>query len=106
MPLTVITEADAEGVFETRVGESVSIRLPENPTTGHQWEVQELDDRILTLQQSSFAVAVDGGIGGGGVHTFVLISVAAGTTRIRLALQRAWAPDEVAGRFAVTVHVH
>lgn len=42
----VLTRADNNRTAELRVGERLEVRLPENPTTGFSWAVDENDRRL------------------------------------------------------------
>ncbi len=101
-----LTERD-RGVTRTlRVGETLVLCLKENPTTGYQWEIGELDAEILAVQGLQYVPAGEGGFGEGGQKCFTLVARSSGTSPVRLKLKRRWEQDEDAiDYFEVTVHV-
>jgi len=50
--------------IEVRQGSIIVVRLPENPTTGYRWVIEETDEEILEPESSDFALRPDAGIGG------------------------------------------
>lgn len=102
----VIVQSDQGKTFEARQGDSILIRLAENPTTGYRWEVDVADDRIIALQDSDYTEAPGAGIGGGGTRTFTFKAQSPGTVQVRLKLMRKWKPEDPAlDRFEVTIRV-
>jgi inhibitor of cysteine peptidase len=71
-----------------RIGDHVVIRLPENPTTGYRWRVDDVDDRVLTLESSTFEPPEPPIPGAGGWRAIHLRAVGPGTARLHLALGR------------------
>ena len=83
------------------VGEEFDIRLPSNPSTGYQWQVAALDEKVVRLVDTRWEPQVGGeevadgspparavGVGGTSVLTFV--GVADGRGVIRLVYVRPW----------------
>lgn len=83
------------------VGEEFDIRLPSNPSTGYQWQVAALDEKVVRLVDTRWEPQVGGeagadgsppapavGVGGTSVLTFV--GAADGRGVIRLVYVRPW----------------
>jgi inhibitor of cysteine peptidase len=84
----------------------VVVQLPENPTTGYRWSVDQLDEAILAPGDSTYRADSDGAIGGGGVHTFSFTARQPGATQLRLKLWREWEGDaSVTDRFEAAIQV-
>lgn len=82
-------------------GQSLIIRLPENPTTGYRWAVEASGG--MTLVSDDFS-PTGVGVGAGGTRTMEWRSAASGNQRITLALRRPWEAAEAAKqRFTVTI---
>ena len=82
-------------------GQSLIIRLPENPTTGYRWAVAVSGG--MTLVSDDFS-PTGAGVGAGGTRTLEWTSPALGSQRITLALRRPWEAAEAAiRRFTVTI---
>jgi inhibitor of cysteine peptidase len=101
----VIVQSDQASKFEAHPGDSILIRVPENPTTGYRWELDVADDQIMALQDSDYSGASKASIGGG-TRTFSLKARRQGTVRVRLRLRRGWESEETAiDDFEVTIRV-
>jgi inhibitor of cysteine peptidase len=106
----VLSANDKGKIQNVSVGDSVVIRLPENPTTGYRWVFKEVDHKgILTTDPSKieFVAHPESGIGGGGTRTFRFAAKSHGTVVIKLVLKRSWEPEGSAiDKFETTVSVH
>ena len=101
---TVIT---ASGPVTLAKGETATIELEGNVTTGYTWTVTQEPDAAVAKVVSNEYVAPEGGaVGAGGHQKIVLEGVADGTTTLDLAYSREWetdvAPAETA-KFEITV---
>jgi inhibitor of cysteine peptidase len=102
----LITQADRGQERQALPGQRVLIQLPENPTTGYQWQIEAFDPGVLSASGSDFAAASGGRLGGGGLRTFVFTALAPGGTPVRLVYRRPWEPKAQAGEaFEVRIHV-
>ena len=103
----VLTRADNNRTAELRVGERLDVRLPENPTTGFSWAVDENDRRLLTLEGTAYAPPNEAGfIGARGQRTFSFTARQPGDVALKLKYWRIWEGDgSVAERFAVTLRI-
>lgn len=88
-----------------RVGETMSIRLPENATTGYRWAPEKLDESLLELC-SADPDYPPGAVGSGGDVTFTLRGKESGTTELVLKNWRHWEGDaSITGRFRLHIKV-
>ena len=85
-----------------RVGETITVRLPENPTTGFRWR-PDVDTDSLAIADDRYQ-GPDQPRGAQGVHVFDLSPTRAGATALRLVKARSW-ESEPADVFAVTLDV-
>ena len=51
----VLTHADHNRSADLRVAEPLMVQLPENPSTGYTWAIDETDRRLLTLDGTAYA---------------------------------------------------
>jgi inhibitor of cysteine peptidase len=102
MPVVIeIDERANEGTILLGPGQSIAIRLPENPTTGYQWIVESVGE--LQLDSDTFLPS-DRGVGSGGSRRLQLSAGRTGRSHIRLALKRSWDATGMAQeRFSVDV---
>ena len=102
----LITQADNEKAVKVRSGDWVTIQLPENPTTGYRWSLDQHDpSKLEPMQKSSFE---SGGPapGAGGGRTFNFLARTAGSSDLGLNLRRSWeGPASSQKSFRVKVQV-
>jgi inhibitor of cysteine peptidase len=71
------------------VGQEVEIVLPENPTTGYRWEIQDSGEPVCSAIANRFDAPSAGTPGRGGVRHWQFRAERAGSCRIDLIYQRA-----------------
>ncbi|MCQ8894479.1 MAG: protease inhibitor I42 family protein [Methanolinea sp.] len=71
-------------------GDSLSVSLFENPTTGYHWEVETSEGIALT--GSTFLPSRSGLIGAGGTHTWYFVVRGGGQQTISAIYRRPWMP--------------
>ena len=87
-----LTAEDDGRVVSVRVGADVTIRLPENPTTGYRWAIAYLSDQLAVVE-SRFDPPAVATPGAGGVRVIHLRAQAAGEARVALLYSRLWQPE-------------
>jgi inhibitor of cysteine peptidase len=104
-PAATLTEADNGKDIDVQVGETIALRLPENPTTGYRWAFDDLDTAAVTAKDGDHTQSSEA-VGSGGETTWSLTPTAAGSTPIKLKLWRHWEGDtSIRKRFEVTLKV-
>ena len=83
-----LSQEDAGRRCAVRVGESVTITLPESPTTGYRWH-PDVDSELLASSDDSFEGAQDPR-GAPGIRRLTFTALRAGSTTVRLVKKRAW----------------
>ncbi|MBN1302895.1 MAG: protease inhibitor I42 family protein [Anaerolineales bacterium] len=81
------------GVIELHRGETVTVSLDSNPTTGYGWTVREIDSSILEQQGDvtyTQSPAAEGQVGVGGKEAYRFEAVGKGQTTLVLEYQRSW----------------
>ncbi|MGE8058686.1 protease inhibitor I42 family protein [Pseudomonas sp. NPDC089547] len=90
-------ELDAESECPTRlqVGQSLTLTLPSNPTTGYRWLVQNPATNVLqSLGPEVYSAPEDAGIvGNSGISTWRYQARATGEGHLVLVYQQPWAPE-------------
>jgi inhibitor of cysteine peptidase len=79
--------AGVEDVLVT-VKDTVTVRLPENGTTGYVWSIAELGNGIVLADDHR--VAAGGAVGAGSEHVFRLRAEQAGDWQVGFRLAREW----------------
>jgi inhibitor of cysteine peptidase len=103
----LITEADHGKTIDLRKGDSLTIRLPENPTTGFRWVLNEHDGLALEPTASPVFEPSGSAVGAGGGRTFGFLAKVPGEYGIAFNLRRPWEKEVSPGRtFAVNVRIH
>ena len=97
----------ASGPVELAVGETATIRLDANPTTGYQWEPASApDESVIRVVSDRYEAEATEVVGSGGTQEIVIEGTGAGTTTFELRYVRPWedggTPAETA-TFEITV---
>jgi len=101
-----MTEEDSGKTVEVDVGENLELSLPENATTGYRWEIENLDNKVISVKDEDYQPS-SGKVGSGGAKKWSLKAVAPGKTECRLKLWRQWEGNSsVQKRFSVMLVVH
>ena len=101
-----LSEGDAGGTVELRVGDTMEVVLEGNPTTGFLWETAAVDASVLKQLGEPGFEPYTSLIGSGGKFTFRFEAVASGQTLLRLVYHRPWEKDVPPEKtFEVTVMV-
>jgi inhibitor of cysteine peptidase len=92
-----MVEVADSGEVSMSVGDTVTLRLPENATTGHVWSVSSLGAGLVLEEDRSVATR-DGAPGAAGEHMFKLRAHKPGEWRVDLRLAREWESDALEER--------
>jgi inhibitor of cysteine peptidase len=92
----VFQEKDNGQLAQVPRGSTITVELPENPTTGYKWTRPVFDEVFLVLERDQFLPAEQAAIGAGGIRQFVFRAKSAGHTVVRLLNKRPWQSDEQA----------
>jgi inhibitor of cysteine peptidase len=85
-----LTERDSGRGVSVAVGETISLTLAGNPTTGYTWELAEIDRAVLAPGPAPAFAADSSLTGAGGVFTFRLAALKAGSSAVKLSYRRPW----------------
>jgi predicted secreted protein len=100
------SEKDNGALVQVPRGSKVTIELEENPTTGYQWTIDNIDDVFLVPEGDAFLTGNQMGLGAGGVRRFFFRAKGTGCTSLSLIHKRAWQPDaEPTGSFKLAVRI-
>ncbi|MCO7572050.1 protease inhibitor I42 family protein [Pseudomonas protegens] len=77
-------------------GQTLTLTLPSNPTTGYRWAIQDSAGGILRkVSPEVYSNPEDTGlVGSGGQSTWRFQAFATGQGRLLLTYQQPWAPEE------------
>lgn len=98
------TAADSGASITLAPGESFTVVLTGNPTTGYAWEVADLDTAVLAGDEPAYEVGSDL-MGAGGTYTWTFTAVAAGETQLELVYHRPWEQVDPLETFTLEVVV-
>lgn len=93
MPIE-ITDTDPPTPRTLAVGDELSVRLAENPTTGYRWQVVQSGAGELALADEQFVPAAGATPGAGGERRLRFVARRAGDVRLEMVLGRPWDPPE------------
>lgn len=84
---------EGETKIETKKGDSFSVVLEANPTTGYEWEI-DFDSDYIQLVERKYVPSSPELIGSGGEETFNFLALKSGETEITFSYLRAWEEDK------------
>jgi len=103
-----LTEADNGRQFTLQTGDTLTVSLASNPTTGYGWQVLEIQDAILIQKgEPEFKQATnsEGLVGAGGIETLRFEAVGSGKTSLKLGYMRPWESVPPTETFEITIDV-
>lgn len=106
-PITMLLllETDNGQTVNTRVGDSVRIRLPENATTGYRWAIERYDENLIKALATEPRYTSPA-VGSGGEVDFSFETTTAGSGEIALKQWKSWEGDpSVIARFRIRLKV-
>jgi inhibitor of cysteine peptidase len=101
-----LTIGDNGKTIEVKAGDTLVIRLDENPTTGYRWAVERGGEGFFDPPSAEFIRDPDAKTGAGGSRIFTFHALKPGKTSLALKYWRAWQGESsVSSRFDVDVLV-
>ena len=103
----LLKQEDNNRTAELRVGERFKVSLPENPSTGYTWAIDETDRHLLALEGTTYLEPDEGGfVGARGRRIFTFSAQQAGEVVLRLKYWRFWDGDaSTTERYAATLKI-
>ncbi len=102
--VAVLSSTDNGKTIDLRVGHTVMLRLPENPSTGYGWTVDG-DLHLVEVGEKSH-VHSSKTVGSGGESQWAIKATAPGTTTLRLKHWREWEGERsVTERYEVRLEI-
>lgn len=95
-----IPESQKEGdtmsnLISTKAGETISITLDSNPTTGYQWQLANpVDEKVLKLISSVYRMPETNMVGAGGKEVWTFKALSGCQTTINFEYVRPWEKDK------------
>lgn len=100
-----LSEANNGSVAHVRLGDEITLSLPENPTTGYRWAVDVLDPHLVSLTAQPYTPDSPA-LGSGGTAQWLLRPIGPGTTTLKLKQWRPWEGDSsIIGRYTITLQI-
>jgi inhibitor of cysteine peptidase len=98
--------ADDDGRSATlKVGEAVTVTLPENASTGYRWAIDSADPALITISEPAASYQA-GAVGSGGEVIWTFVAKAPGATTVALKRWRHWEGDaSVVQRFGFRLSI-
>jgi inhibitor of cysteine peptidase len=100
-----MTEADNGKRICLETGDTLSLHLEGNPTTGFTWEITSKDDDCLQKAEQSY-MSSSTLCGSGGMFSFTFRAASGGTSNLHLVYVRPWEKETLPPKtFEVTVTI-
>lgn len=104
MAEVLLTKSDNGRTIDAAVGDSLLVKLPENPTTGFRWTQEPGSVPAVRLRHRSFDRDTSGAVGALGTRTFQYEIVRSGEGLLQLRYWQEWeGENSIAETFFVTV---
>lgn len=101
----IALDARADGTrVKLKLGETFTLRLEENPSTGYRWRLEADGAPALELDGDQYEAPPRATVGGPGHHQWRFRAVAAGSAAVQLSYRRSFGAR--ARAFTVAVEVH
>lgn len=100
----VVTQSQDGETVELAKGETLTVELAGNPTTGYEWTIARIDAAFLRLADSSYSPD-SSAIGSGGRYAFRFEALNAGATSLGLVYRRSWEPSDADPTFTLAVNI-
>jgi inhibitor of cysteine peptidase len=101
---TSLTNVDNGKQINVKAGDTITLILESNPTTGYSWQVMAMDGNVLTeLGESEYKSDGQNVPGTGGTETFRFKVVESGKTTLELGYMRPWESVQPLETFAIQV---
>lgn len=101
----LVTQGYDGATVSANVGDTLTIELPEIPSTGYRWSPDSTGATFLLFSGDEFQLGTQSAIGGGGTHTFRFSAQQSGTGQIRCILARPWEQGSPRDTFSIQVVV-
>lgn len=100
-----LDKTDNRRSVRIRQGQPITIRLPENPTTGYRWIVASAQESLVALLSDTYqAIGINPGMSG--VHSFHFQAMKPGCAIVELVNRRAWEKEGASlEHFTITVEI-
>lgn len=92
-PVAKLGEADNGKSVDLKTGDTFTIALEGNPTTGYSWEVSGIDPAVVEQVGEPDFKSDSKLIGAGGMFTFTFKAVAPGSAPVTLVYHRSFEKD-------------
>jgi inhibitor of cysteine peptidase len=84
-----VSEQDAGKTIQLKVGQTITVSLTGNMTTGYTWEGQNLDVALLDqIGEMEYHAEQTGAVGSGGTYSYNFRAVKAGSTTLHMIYHR------------------
>jgi inhibitor of cysteine peptidase len=105
-----VTNSDRGKTITLKAGQSLTLRLNENPTTGHRWIIPAFDAQLIRLTDDRFEPTAKANkpmmMGAGGQRILVLQANRPGTIHLNLENKQSWNLESPSAEsFALTVQI-
>ncbi|HVP94549.1 MAG TPA: protease inhibitor I42 family protein [Methanoregulaceae archaeon] len=88
----VITEEQNNATVSVNQGNTITLKLPENPTTGFQWNLTTTPGLTITGDRYVPSDKTGTLVGSGGTHIWEIAATGTGTQEVSAIYKRSWEP--------------
>lgn len=101
----VLEMEDSGSTVELEVGDTFVVNLHGNPSTGFAWLVEDYDETMIFMSDSTYTENSSSRVGAGGVFRFEFEATRSGTVEVELRYRRSWDDTPAERIFTISVVV-
>jgi inhibitor of cysteine peptidase len=99
-----LSNADNGKTITLKPGQTLTLQLTENPTTGYRWSIVPFNDQLLKLSDDRFDLPNASGMGSGGQRILTFKATRTGQVNLTLNQKREW-EDSALESFNLTLEI-
>lgn len=90
-----LSNADNGKTIQLKPGQTLTLQLSENPTTGYRWSIASFNDQLLKLIDDRFNLPNSSAMGSGGQRILTFKATRTGQVNLTVNQKREWEDSAV-----------
>lgn len=99
-----LSNADNGKTIQIKPGQTLTLQLTENPTTGYRWSIAPFNDQLLKLTDDRFDLPKSSAMGSGGQRILTFTATRPGQVNLTINQKREW-EDSAVESFSLVLEI-